>query len=109
MWSKDRITILKSHIVLVGMPGSGKSLTGKKLASRLNVPFFDTDTEIEKRVNMSIPNIFKYKGESFFRNYEEKIIKELLLKDVYSVISTGGGAFVSKISRYRIKSKAITV
>ena len=78
------------NIVLIGMPGSGKSYVGKRMAQKLGKDFIDTDEEIVKREGMSIPEIFKEKGEEYFRSVETAV-----LKDVCSlsgkVIATGGG------------------
>lgn len=70
--------------------GSGKTTIGKKLSSSLNLNFIDTDNEIEKRNLMSIKDIFRTKGELFFRNEEAKVIQDISkLKN--TIISTGGG------------------
>ena len=70
--------------------GSGKSTLGILLSNSLNFNFIDTDELIEKRNSMSISNIFKTKGELFFRNEEKKIIKEII-KLNKTIVSTGGG------------------
>ena len=78
------------NIVLIGMPGSGKSFVGKRMAEETGREFIDTDEEIVKREGMSIPDIFAKKGEDYFRKVET-----LVLKDVCAlsgkVIATGGG------------------
>jgi len=79
-----------SNIYLIGFMGSGKTTIGNALSAILNFDFLDTDKEIEKRNLISIKDIFKTKGESFFRNEEAKIIKNIpKLKN--TVIATGGG------------------
>ena len=78
-------------IVLVGFMGSGKTTLGKRLASRLKHPFIDLDTEIEKKSNKSVPQIFAEDGEAVFRGVERDTLKEMLKKDEY-VLATGGGA-----------------
>ena len=70
--------------------GSGKSTLGILLSNSLNFNFIDTDKLIEKRNSMSISNIFKTKGELFFRNEETKIIKAII-KLNKTIVSTGGG------------------
>ncbi|UXR68679.1 MULTISPECIES: shikimate kinase [unclassified Staphylococcus] len=80
---------LKRPIILVGFMGSGKSSIGKALAKRHNYRFIDLDQHIASSEKMSIPDIFKHDGETTFRLYEQKYLKETLHK--YDIISTGGG------------------
>lgn len=77
-------------IVLIGFPGSGKSTVGKKLASRLFLPFYDTDVYFSQKYRISIPDFFSQYGENFFRVCEHSVLLELLQKPV-CVISAGGG------------------
>lgn len=79
------------NIVLVGMPGCGKSTVGKALASRLSRPFFDADAEIVQRAGKSIPEIFKESGEAGFRRLETEVLFDLC-RQSGAVIATGGGA-----------------
>lgn len=79
------------NIVLVGMPGCGKSTVGKVLASRLSRPFFDADAEIVQRAGKSIPEIFKESGEAGFRRLETEVLFDLC-RQSGAVIATGGGA-----------------
>jgi shikimate dehydrogenase len=78
------------NLILIGMPGSGKTTYGKILAEKLNRKFIDTDTEIEKLVGYSIPEIFALHGEEFFRRKETEIIAKFG-KESGLVIATGGG------------------
>ncbi len=78
------------NVVLIGMPGSGKSTVGKLLADRLNKSFIDADPVIEQKAGMSIPDIFKDKGVSYFRDLEVQVLQELG-KESGLVIATGGG------------------
>ena len=91
-------------IVLIGMMGSGKTSVGKELAKKLNVTFIDIDQEIEKKYQMNIPEIFQTKGESFFRKIEENISCKLI-NGKPCVISLGGGSFLNKKIRNKIKNK----
>ena len=78
------------HIILVGMSASGKTSLGKALSVAMNIPFIDTDDEIEKKVGISISEIFQSEGEARFRSYEQGIIRQLI-DFPQSVIAVGGG------------------
>ena len=79
-------------IVLIGMMGSGKTSIGKLVAQELNFTFIDTDFEIEKKLNLSVKEIFENYGETLFRKKEFDVFK--LLSDRNNiVISSGGGSF----------------
>lgn len=95
-------------VVLVGMMGSGKSTVGRRLAQRLHLPFLDSDTEIEKAANMTIPEIFATQGEPAFRSGERRVIARLL-HGPQAVIATGGGAFMDTETRDLIRARAISV
>lgn len=98
---------LKS-LVLVGLMGAGKSSVGKRLASRLSLPFFDADTEIEKAAGASIPDIFAEHGESAFRDGERRVIARLLEQSPV-VLATGGGAFMNEETRDRIRERGFSI
>ena len=90
---------LKKNLVFLGMMGSGKSSIGKLVSKKLNLKFIDIDSLIEEIEGLSVLNIFKEKGEDYFRNLEEKITLKNLKND-NNVISLGGGAFINeKIKR----------
>jgi shikimate kinase len=95
-------------IVLVGMMGAGKSTIGRRLASRLRLPFLDADSEIEAAAGMSIPDIFETHGEPHFRDGEARVIARLLDTGP-AVVATGGGAFMREETRRRIRDKAVSV
>jgi shikimate kinase len=82
-------------IILVGFMGSGKSTVGRELADQLRWDFVDIDKIIEDREGMSIKDIFKTKGEQYFRRLEAKVLREFLSRRAI-VIATGGGAFAQK-------------
>jgi shikimate dehydrogenase len=80
-----------TNIVLIGMPGSGKSTLGKMISKKFNKPFVDIDNEIVKSERTGIPSIFENHGENYFRNLETETIKKVA-KESRQVISVGGGA-----------------
>lgn len=86
------------NVVLIGMPGSGKSTVGKLLAKKLGKQFIDADTEIEKAADCSIPAIFTNFGEEHFRELETSVLAQLGKRSGL-VIATGGGC-VTKLENY---------
>jgi shikimate kinase len=98
----------KRSIVLVGMMGAGKSSVGRRLATRLAIPFVDADTEIESAAGMSIPEIFAKHGEGYFRAGEKRVIARLL-DNGPQVLATGGGAIMDQATRDLIHIKGISV
>ena len=94
------------NIVLIGMPGSGKTTVGKALAELLGREFIDTDLEIEKRENRDIPLIFKENGEEYFRAVESVVLKEVGLM-TGKVIATGGGVIKNKDNYFPLKSNGV--
>ena len=98
----------RRSVVLVGMMGAGKSSIGRRLASRLSLPFVDADAEIEKAAGMSIPDIFATHGEPDFRAGEARVIVRLL-DGGPQVLATGGGAFMNADTRSAIGVKGVSV
>ncbi len=78
-------------IILVGYMGSGKTAIGKILSRKLNIKALDLDEIIENKCNASITDIFKYKGELYFRNLEHVCFKELVSNNEDMILSLGGG------------------
>lgn len=95
-------------IVLVGLMGAGKTKIGRRLASRLNLPFFDSDDEIESAAGETIEEIFANRGEAVFRDGERRVIARLLDGSVH-VLSTGGGAFMDPATRRLIAARGVSV
>ncbi len=89
-------------LILIGLPGSGKSTVGRQLARRLQVPFADSDHEIERRIGGSIRDYFEREGESAFRDIEETVLAELT-QGTPGVLATGGGAVLREANRQRIR------
>lgn len=96
---------LNKNIVLIGMPGSGKTTIAKKLSEMLDVTSIDVDELIEKSENKSITEIFK-KGEDEFRAIETNTIKKLSTKNGI-IISTGGGVIKNKANIDLLKKNGI--
>jgi len=99
---------VKKNLVLLGMMGVGKTTLGKIVAKKKNLNFFDSDREIEIKNSMKISEIFKKKGEQFFREEEEKEILKLLEKNK-SIISIGGGAFINKNIRNKVLKDSLSI
>lgn len=78
-------------IVLLGYMASGKSTIGRILAEKKQISFIDLDTYIEEKEKMSVSDVFKEKGEIYFRKQEHVYLKELLDKNEDFVLSLGGG------------------
>ena len=95
------------NIVLIGMPGCGKSTIGKALAERLNRNFVDADAEIVRLAGKSIPEIFAEDGEAVFRDYESQVLSDLGKRSCL-VIATGGGC-VTKQRNYRLLHQNSTI
>ncbi len=95
-------------IALVGLMGVGKTTVGRRLAKRLELPFFDSDDEIEKASGRTVVGYFRDHGETAFREGERRVIDRLLHGDPL-ILATGGGAFIPQETRSILKEKAITV
>jgi shikimate kinase len=94
-------------IVLTGMMGSGKSTVGKLLSENLGIQFVDLDVFIEQSENLSISEIFKQKGEKYFRQIEKDKILEIFNEN-NQVISLGGGAFEDdNIRKFLLKNSCV--
>lgn len=95
-------------IVLVGLMGAGKSNIGRKLATRLGLPFVDADTEIETAAGESIEEIFQRHGEAAFRDGERRVMVRLL-QGTPTILAAGGGAFMDAETRRLIREHAVSV
>lgn len=85
---------MKKNIVITGFMGTGKSVAAKELARKLKMEFIDMDKIIEERQGMTIADVFSRYGEKYFRQQENKLVKELS-KEENMVIATGGGTLLS--------------
>lgn len=94
------------NIVLIGMPGSGKSSVGKVLAHRLGAELADTDAMIQRRDGRPIPEIFSQSGEDFFRDLESLVAREAAGRGG-AVISTGGGMVLRRENMDALKAGGV--
>jgi shikimate dehydrogenase len=97
-----------SNIVLIGMPGCGKTTIGRKLAAALKRDFTDTDQLIAKRTGRAIPEIIREDGEPRFRELERDLIEEAGAQ-TGQVIATGGGSVLLQENRYALRQNGIIV
>ncbi|WP_156850573.1 shikimate kinase [Bartonella refiksaydamii] len=95
-------------LVLVGLMGAGKSVIGKRVATILNLPFYDSDQEIEKAAQMTITELFETYGEPEFRALEQRVILNLIKKKPL-VLATGGGAYINQNIRKAIHQNGISI
>jgi len=92
---------MRKNIIITGFMGTGKSVVAKELARKLKMEFIDMDQIIEEGQRMSISDIFARYGENYFREQENKLVKELFQKE-NMVIATGGGTLLSSDNARRL-------
>lgn len=102
------VPVTARTIVLIGMMGSGKSTVGRRLASRLRLPFVDADREIEHAAGFTIQEMFDRFGEAQFRDGERRVIARLI-DGAPKVVATGGGAFMQADTRALILERATAI
>ncbi len=95
-------------IVLIGLMGAGKTTIGRKLADRMELPFVDSDDEVERAAGCSIADIFEIYGEPAFRDVEARVIQRIMEQGP-AVVATGGGAFMNERTRDVIRAGGIAV
>ncbi len=103
-----QIRKLTSNIILSGMPSSGKTTIGKELSKKLNLKFYDSDEEIEKKLGKTPAEIIKESGEEEFRRIESEVIKELSILSG-AVISLGGGGVLKEENVYNLKRNGTVI
>lgn len=96
-------------IFLIGMPGAGKSTLGKQLADRMLLPIIDLDKQLERSENITIPELFRERGEEYFREVEARLLRELSVQQHSFVMATGGGAPCFHQSLEFMKEQGIVV
>ncbi len=89
-FNQDKQAVTNKNIVLIGLPGCGKTTIGRQIAKQFNMKFVDVDALIETTQNIKIPQIFEKYGEEYFREIEQKCVK-MVSSQTNTVISTGGG------------------
>lgn len=99
----------QQNLVLIGFMGSGKTSVGVKLSYRLRMPVEDTDKLIERREDCSVSDIFRNKGEEYFRQLETELLRELTESKVVKVYSVGGGTPVKPENRELLKKLGMVV
>lgn len=95
-------------VVLIGLMGAGKTKTGMMLAQALDLPFADSDTEIERAAGMKVAEIFERFGEEHFRAGERRVIARLIGEGA-GIVSTGGGAVMTPATADLIWTQAVSV
>jgi len=96
----------KSNIAFIGFMGTGKTTVGKILAHKTGLRFVDTDRLIIEKVGLDISSIFNQYGETYFRDLEEEILKQVLSQEG-QIISCGGGIIIRESNRNILKERAI--
>ena len=106
--ARPAVPPLARSVVLVGLMGAGKTSVGLRLAHLLDAGFIDSDDEIEKAANLSIPEIFARYGEPQFRSGERRVLARIL-DGTPAVVATGGGAFMDADTRALVRGRAVSV
>lgn len=96
------------NVFLIGLMGSGKTTIGQLLARRLQLPFIDSDHELEQRTGVSVATIFEIEGEPAFRHREAALIDELTHRHPI-VLGTGGGAILDPQTRSVLRERGMVI
>lgn len=100
-------TVESTHIILIGMMGSGKSTIGKQLAIQLQRPFYDIDAVIEEKTQQKITDIFSVQSEDAFRMLETQSLRSVLQNPEPSVVATGGGVIRREENRQLLQHSCV--
>lgn len=98
--------MLERHIFIIGMPGSGKSSLGRRVANVLRLPYVDCDQRIASAVGCTIPEMFERYGEQAFRNAETNLLIQLT-REQPSLVSTGGGMVMQETNRRIMRNHGV--
>ncbi|HEY3143203.1 MAG TPA: shikimate kinase [Acidimicrobiales bacterium] len=99
----------RRHVVLIGLPGAGKTSVGRRLAKEMGRPFADADEQLELSAGATIPQLFRERGEEGFRQLETEVLAELLGRDCPLVVAAGGGAVIRDENRMLLSRHAMVV
>ena len=100
--------MIRRHVILVGLPGSGKTTVGRLVAAALGAEFVDLDERIERRAGKSVPRIFAEDGEAAFRRLEAEV-GAVVLRSPPAVVAPGGGFFAGSRSRKLARASGLVV
>ena len=100
--------MINRHIFIIGMPGSGKSSLGRRVAQNIGIPYIDTDQRIADIVGCSVPEMFEHYGEAAFRNAETNLLIQLT-RERPSMVSTGGGMIMREHNRAIMRNHGVIV
>lgn len=99
---------LPPRVALVGFMGSGKTTVGRAIAARIGYRFIDSDEEIEARAKAAVPELFRDRGEAWFRRLEAEVVREALDQDGV-ILATGGGAFAQAECADTLRARSFVV
>lgn len=99
----------RQGLALIGTRGTGKSTVGRILAERLVRPFLDADVELEEKLGRSIAAIFAADGELLFRDWEERVLSDLITAHPGAILATGGGVVLRATNRAALRSFGLVV
>lgn len=100
--------MLERHIFIIGMPGSGKSSLGRRVAGQLRLPYTDTDQRITAELGMTVSEIFAQHGEAAFRAAETNMLIQIT-REQPGIVSTGGGMVMRELNRTIMRNNGVII